>query len=86
MYYVIIVVPLNMVCAALIAAPSHPFWEAPVEFLGFVPSAPSAPAVVNVADCDVHFGSKDVEWPWSGEKGNADWEKGVWAFNLLFTS
>lgn len=80
MYYVIIVVPLNMVCATLIAAPSHPFCEATLEFLGFAPSTPSTSAAANVSDCDIHFGPKHVEWPWFGEKGNIDWEKEVWAF------
>lgn len=80
MYYVIIVVLLNIVCAALIAAPSHPFCEITVEFLGSVPSPLSPSTAVNVCDYGIHFIPKHVEQPRFGEKGNIDLEKEGWAF------
>lgn len=53
MYCVIIVVLLNMVCATRIAAPSHPFCEIAVEFLGFVPPTLSTFAVFSISGCDI---------------------------------
>lgn len=94
MYYVIIVVLLNIVCAALIAAPSHPFCEITVEFLGSVPSPLSPSTAVNICDYGIHFIPKHEEQPWFGEKGNIDLEKEgpfspaallelIWIFEIL---
>lgn len=50
MYYVIIVVLLNIVCVTLIAAPFHLFGEIVMEFLEFAPSPLGTFTVARVSD------------------------------------